>query len=83
MLLTAFENGFTQKNDALPQQWFADKPDNYLEAHLIPTDRHLGSSYQSDFKEILWCRLGALNSGFAGFEKVREKPIIHIKNSAQ
>lgn len=41
MLLTAFENGFAQKNDALPTQWFGDKPDKYLEAHLIPTDRDL------------------------------------------
>lgn len=42
MLLTAFENGFAQKNDALPTQWtFRDEPDKYLEAHLIPTDRNL------------------------------------------
>ncbi|MFZ4122803.1 MAG: DUF262 domain-containing protein [Caulobacterales bacterium] len=41
MLLTAFENGFTQKNDTSPQEWFADKSAKYLEAHLIPTDQKL------------------------------------------
>lgn len=45
MLLTAEENGFTQKNDTAPNVWFArsrfesDRAhENYLDMHLIPRD---------------------------------------------
>lgn len=36
MLLTASENGSGGKSDTPPDQWFADKSDEYLEKHLIP-----------------------------------------------
>jgi hypothetical protein len=36
MLLTADENGFQGKCDAQPKDWFADKPQGYLDMHLIP-----------------------------------------------
>lgn len=41
MLLTAEENGAGEKTDIIPEIWFADKPDNYLELHLIPKDKNL------------------------------------------
>ena len=41
MLLTAQENGAGGKTDILPEEWFADKPTEYLELHLIPQDKEL------------------------------------------
>jgi len=41
MLLTAQENGAGEKTDTLPEIWFADKPKEYLEQHLIPQDKEL------------------------------------------
>lgn len=38
MLLTQQENGAGGKWDAPPDQWFAGKPPEYLEKHLIPAD---------------------------------------------
>lgn len=36
MLLTAHENGASNKTDILPTDWFADKTEDYLKLHLIP-----------------------------------------------
>lgn len=41
MLLTAEENGAGGKWDIPPEVWFKDKPDQYLEMHLIPKDKDL------------------------------------------
>lgn len=41
MLLTAQENGAGGKSDTPPDQWFADKDNNYLDMHLIPKDKSL------------------------------------------
>lgn len=41
MLLTAQENGSGGKTDILPEVWFADKSEDYLELHLIPQDKEL------------------------------------------
>lgn len=41
MLLTQSENGAGGKSDILPEVWFSDKSENYLEMHLIPRDRDL------------------------------------------
>jgi hypothetical protein len=41
MLLSAQENGAGGKRDILPEVWFADKSDEYLNLHLIPKDRSL------------------------------------------
>ena len=38
MLLSREENGAGGKGDTLPEKWFADKPKDYLERHLIPQD---------------------------------------------
>jgi len=41
MLLTAAENGAGGKSDTVPEIWFSDKSDEYLEKHLIPKDKEL------------------------------------------
>ena len=41
MLLTFRENGAGGKTDILPEVWFANKPESYLDLHLIPKDREL------------------------------------------
>jgi hypothetical protein len=38
MLLTQQENGAGGKTDISPEEWFKDKPVEYLEKHLIPQD---------------------------------------------
>jgi hypothetical protein len=41
MLLTAEENGAGGKTDILPEVFFADKNEDYLDLHLIPKDKEL------------------------------------------
>ncbi len=41
MLLTAEENGAGGKWDISPEIWFADKPESYLDLHLIPKNKDL------------------------------------------
>jgi hypothetical protein len=41
MLLTAMENGAGGKCDTLPDVWFADKDEKYLDRHLVPRNREL------------------------------------------
>lgn len=41
MLLSAAENGAGGKSDTPPEEWFADKSDDYLDMHLVPKDREL------------------------------------------
>ena len=41
MLLTAAENGAGGKRDTPPDVWFKNKPDSYLDMHLIPKDKDL------------------------------------------
>jgi hypothetical protein len=41
MLLTQDENGAGGKSDTLPEVWFADKPESYLDMHIIPRDKYL------------------------------------------
>jgi hypothetical protein len=41
MLLTANENGAGQKCDTPPEDWFADKDQEYLELHCIPPKKSL------------------------------------------
>ena len=69
MLLTALENGFTQKNNTLPQDWFADKPAKYLEAHLIPTDPSLWR--MDNFEAFLGARKELIRERMKDFLLVR------------
>jgi uncharacterized protein with ParB-like and HNH nuclease domain len=41
MLLTQQENGAGEKTNIPPEEWFQDKPVEYLEKHLIPQDPEL------------------------------------------
>jgi len=41
MLLSQGENGAGGKSDMLPNEWFKNKSDKYLQKHLIPTDSNL------------------------------------------
>ncbi|WP_414469824.1 GmrSD restriction endonuclease domain-containing protein [Methanobacterium sp. ACI-7] len=41
MLLTQKENGAGGKGSKLPEEWFADKSEDYLDMHLIPKDKEL------------------------------------------
>jgi hypothetical protein len=41
MLLTRHENGPAQKTNTPPEEWFENKPGDYLDLHLIPRDRKL------------------------------------------
>lgn len=41
MLLTAEENGAAGKGEISPDEWFKDKPIEYLNQHLIPTNKEL------------------------------------------
>jgi len=41
MLLTTAENGAGGKTDILPEVWFANKSEAYLDLHLIPRDKEL------------------------------------------
>ena len=41
MLLTAEENSAEGKWDTPPEVWFADKPESYLDLHLIPKNKDL------------------------------------------
>lgn len=41
MLLTARENGASQKTDIPPEEWFANKSDEYLALHCIPKNKNL------------------------------------------
>lgn len=41
MLLTREENGAGGKFDILPEKWFDDKPEEYLDMHLIPKNKEL------------------------------------------
>ena len=41
MLLTRINNGPENKTNKLPEEWFLDKPEKYLDLHCIPKDRNL------------------------------------------
>ncbi|WP_027365560.1 GmrSD restriction endonuclease domain-containing protein [Desulfotruncus alcoholivorax] len=53
MLLTQQENGAGGKSDTSPEEWFKDKPEDYLDLHLIPKDKDLWrlENYESFIEE--------------------------------
>jgi hypothetical protein len=63
MLLTQEENGAGGKSDTLPEIWFADKPENYLEMHLIPKDSELWKLER--FEDFIEERKQLIRSKFA------------------
>lgn len=48
MLLPRKENMMGNKGDKLPEEWFKDKSDKYLEMHMIPKDKTLWSLEKFD-----------------------------------
>lgn len=63
MLLTQEENGAGGKGDTLPDQWFGDKGERYLDMHLIPKKREL---WELDrYEEFLSERKKLLRDKFA------------------
>jgi hypothetical protein len=53
MLLTATENGGGGKTDIVPEAWFENKSEEYLDLHLIPRDKSLWqmANYEKFVKE--------------------------------
>ena len=41
MLLTRINNGPENKTNKLPEEWFMDKSDKYLDLHCIPKNSNL------------------------------------------
>jgi hypothetical protein len=62
MLLTAAENGAGGKRDTPPEQWFAGKPEAYLDMHLIPKDPELWKLEK--FEEFIEARKKLLRDKF-------------------
>lgn len=84
MLLTAEENGFQNKCDTPPDQWFAQKlkerGDDYLKLHLIPSDPQLWKLENFDKfiderkKLILQKFTFMLHKGYAGDAPAQQEP---------
>lgn len=62
MLLTAVENGAGGKSDTVPEIWFSDKSDDYLEKHLIPKDKELWK--MENFEDFIEARKTLLVNKF-------------------
>jgi hypothetical protein len=69
MLLTAFENGFQEKCDALPSVWFEGKPPKYLDVHLIPRNPKLWEI--DNFEAFVAARQALIRERLKGFLLVR------------
>lgn len=63
MLLTAAENGAGGKRDTPPDEWFAGKPDSYLDMHLIPKDPQLWKLER--FEDFIQARKALIRERFA------------------
>lgn len=76
MLLTAKENGASGKFDILPKDWFNDKDAEYLEKHLIPTNKDL---WELDrFEDFIAARKELILEKFSDLIYVR-KPAASLK----
>nr|WP_321259082.1 DUF262 domain-containing protein [uncultured Pseudodesulfovibrio sp.] len=62
MLLSREENGAGGKRDMTPEEWFADKTDEYLDMHLIPKDKSLWS--MDRFEEFVEARKTLIQNKF-------------------
>tara|TARA_B100001971_G_scaffold213155_1_gene245572 strand:- start:158736 stop:160415 length:1680 start_codon:yes stop_codon:yes gene_type:complete len=63
MLLSAGENGAGGKSDTLPEVWFSDKDDNYLDMHLIPKDKNLWK--MEKFEDFIEARKALIEEKFS------------------
>lgn len=62
MLLSRAENGAGGKGDTLPEVWFADKSEDYLDMHLIPKDKELWK--MDNFEQFIVERKKLINAKF-------------------
>lgn len=69
MLLTASENSTANKGAILPNEWFKNKPDSYLDLHLIPRDRTLLEVDR--FEEFISERRKLILQKFSGFIRTK------------
>jgi len=76
MLLTQDENGAGGKSDTLPEVWFADKPESYLDMHLIPRDKDLWKI--DHFEDFIEERKKLIRSRFAYL--LSQKPEGNVAN---
>lgn len=65
MLLTQKENGPGGKSDTPPEVWFNNKPDEYLDMHLIPKNKQLWKLEQ--FEEFIVERQKLITEKFSFF----------------
>jgi hypothetical protein len=63
MLLTAAENGAGGKGDTPPEVWFSQKPEDYLDMHLIPKDPSLWKL--NSFEDFIRARKDLIRDKFA------------------
>lgn len=63
MLLTKEENGAGGKWQSLPEQWFHEKSNEYLDMHLIPKDRALWKVER--FEDFISARKALIREKFA------------------
>lgn len=64
MLLTQAENGSSGKTDILPEVWFSDKSEEYLDLHLIPKNKELWKL--ENFESFIEERKKLITNKFAG-----------------
>lgn len=62
MLLSREDNGPAGKKDILPEEWFADKSEEYLDKHLIPKDPDLWKL--DNFEDFIEARKKRINEQF-------------------
>lgn len=73
MLLTAKENGASGKTDILPEVFFADKDDDYLDLHLIPKNRDFWKI--ENFEHFIEARKALILEKFSYFiQKPKNNP---------
>lgn len=63
MLLSMEENGAGGKSDTLPEDWFTDKNEDYLNMHLIPKDKVLWKL--EHFEDFIEARKNLIRAKFS------------------
>ena len=74
MLLTASENGAGGKSDTPPEEWFASKPESYLDMHLIPKDPALWKLEK--FEQFIEARKKLIRGKFASLLVAPQPPTV-------
>jgi hypothetical protein len=80
MLLTQQENGAGGKADTTPDVWFANKPKEYLEMHLIPNDPALWKLDR--FEDFIVARKALMREKFKHLLVPAAVPLANSKQAA-